>query len=142
MLRDFYKAFNHSEHPSENNAEYWLSHYSQDVTYEQHTSNGGKWLIPVSKESVDRIWKKIKNAQDKGTLGDMSKVSTRLNAAMKGHDSYIICVYTYDSTDMNDVIRVRKGLRKLGFKDPLNYKRDKETIAGVYGTPDEFFMTL
>lgn len=45
---------------------------------------------------------------------------------------HILCVYTYDHTDEDDVFRVRNQLRGLGFRDKLIYKTDEATRAGIY----------
>lgn len=128
-----------SPYPSKNLLEYWIRHYS-DGNYPKHTELGGKWLIFCSKEKVDETWEQIKEAQNMGQLGNISKVATaRQNGKYKNH---VICVYTYDSTDEKDVLRVRESLRKLGFEKPLHYKRDIETINGVYGSSNEFLLTI
>jgi len=44
----------------------------------------------------------------------------------------VICVYTYDSDDVQDVKRVRASLRELGFVGRLSYKPDADTHAGRY----------
>ena len=128
-----------SELPSENLSGYWIGHNS-DKNYKRHTNYGGKWLIFSSKENIDGDWQKVKEAQDKGLLGDMSKVSTAIN--YKQFKNHVICVYTYDSNDKEDLLRVREGLKEAGFDKPINYKRDIETIKGVYGSNNEFLLTI
>ena len=44
----------------------------------------------------------------------------------------LICVYTSDWRDQEDVMRVREALRQLGFTNKLYYKTDDDTYAGVY----------
>lgn len=41
-------------------------------------------------------------------------------------------MYTYDHNDEEDVMRVRKKLRELGFTEKLSYKTDEATRAGIY----------
>ena len=128
-----------SSEPSKNKVDYWIQYYTEN-DYKRHTDKGGKWLIFCSREEVDTIWSNIKKAQDKGVLGNITKVST---AFKKNKDNnHVICVYTYDSTDKDDVLRVRLALRDLGFTDILNYKRDIETINGVYGSDNEFLLKV
>lgn len=43
-----------------------------------------------------------------------------------------MCVYTYDWTDEEDVMRVREELRKLGITRKIPYKSDEDTLAGRY----------
>ena len=128
-----------SELPSEDLSGYWIGH-NTDKNYKNHTHYGGKWLIFSSKDNIDGDWDKVKVAQDKGLLGNKSKVSTAVN--YKQFKSHVICIYTYDSTDKEDLLRVRKGLKEAGFDKPLKYKRDIETIQGVYGTDNEFLLTI
>lgn len=138
-IQGFFKIL-YSDKPSQNALEYWISHFS-DIQYPQHTSKGGKWLIFCSSEEIDETWKKIKEAQDKGLLGDSSKSATKINAE-RYNGSYVICVYTYNSEDMEDVLRIREGLKSIGFDSPLKYKRDIETRNHVYGSENEFLLTI
>lgn len=126
--------------PSTNMSKYWIT-YSSHHKHPHHTELGGKWLVPVDYLNVDKIWEKIKKAQDDKILGHVSKVATALNAR-RYNNSYVVCVYTYDSSDTDDMLRVREGLRSIGFTAPLNYKRDIETINNIYGTDDEFLLTV
>jgi hypothetical protein len=129
-----------SKRPSLNMIEYWLPHFSKHK-YSGHTSFGGKWLIFCTKENVDDTWLKICKAQDEKLLGNMSKVATALSSlSYKG--IHVICVYSYDSRDMDDVVRIRDSLKNIGFDYPLHYKRDIETIKDVYGSADEFILTI
>ena len=49
----------------------------------------------------------------------------------------MICVYTYDWTDEEDVRRIREVLRELGFVKKIPYKADQETRAGRYAASGE-----
>jgi hypothetical protein len=40
------------------------------------------------------------------------------------------------------MIGAREVLRDIGFFEQLGYKRDIETINGVYGTPDEWYRLI
>jgi hypothetical protein len=60
---------------------------------------------------VDAIWYTVANATASNELGRAAKVAPR------GHEdrqSRLICIYTKDFTDMNDVARVLSKLRDLG----------------------------
>lgn len=46
----------------------------------------------------------------------------------------VICVYTHDWTDRDDVMRVREELRKLGITNGIPYKADEDTLKGKYAT--------
>ncbi|OLL28144.1 hypothetical protein BTH42_29695 [Burkholderia sp. SRS-W-2-2016] len=61
-----------------------------------------------------------------------ANVSTVLRSM--GRDGHVICVYTRDWTDKQDLLRVREVLRSLGFVEELGYKRDIDTQNRVYGS--------
>lgn len=116
----------------------WLRAERKAGEYPDHTERGGKWLVFVNATHVDEVWAKIKDATEKGLLGGLAKVST----AMSGHnttnpDSKVICVYTYDWTDEEDVRRVRGKLRELGILAKIPYKADSDTLAGSYAIRDK-----
>jgi hypothetical protein len=93
----------------------------------------GKWLIFVPLDELDDAWAKIKKATEEGLLGDSSKSATALpNPNAVAPTKQVICVYTYDSEDREDVMRVRQALRDLGFTRPIPYKTDKATLERRY----------
>jgi len=96
----------------------------------------GKWLVYVSAENVDATWNKISKLTIKGKLGISAKVSTAKNEHL--YKQRVICVYTHPYSNFIDVMRVRKELRKLGFRDKLNYKTDTATILGK----EEYLYTI
>ena len=82
---------------------------------------------------IDEVWDKVRVATEHGLLGGSSKVATaKPNSNAKNAAVRVICVYTYDWTDRDDVMRVREQLRELGFRSKISYKADSETIAGNY----------
>ena len=113
--------------------DYWLFAQRGSGAYPAHGELGGKWLLFVPVAQIDEVWDKIRVATEHGLLGGSSKVATAKpspnakNAAVR-----VICVYTYDWTDRDDVMRVREQLRELGFRSKISYKADSETIAGNY----------
>lgn len=90
----------------------------------------GKWLLYVSTAQIDEVWKKIASSTFNGKLGVDTKVSTPIQAASSG--KYVICVYTKNCLDLNDVNRVRERLRQLGFVARLYYKPDIYTYLNIY----------
>ena len=88
----------------------------------------GKWLIHRDKSEIDYVWKIIAKSTFKGELGTSAKVST----AMKKSRRHVICVYTENYLDLEDVMRVREKLRQLGFTEELCYKPDIYTYLGIY----------
>jgi hypothetical protein len=93
----------------------------------------GKWLIFVPVERLDQTWKLIREETLRGRLGGRSKTATAVpDATARDQNVKVICVYTRDFTDLEDVRRVRARLRELGFTEPLHYKTDVTTRAGIY----------
>lgn len=128
-----------SDQPSECEARYWIYARSPSSEGFGSTDKTGKWCIFTSRNVVDSKWAKVREA----VLADRlvcAKVSTRRTT--KGSKRFVICVYTRDWADRSDLEQTREVLRSIGFKRPLKYKRDLETINRVYNTPDEFFLTL
>lgn len=88
---------------------------------------GGKWLVYASDDNINKVWQDIAKATIEGKLGVEAKVSTS-----KAKPSYVICIYTSDFLDKKDVMRVRKVLYEMGFKNKLSYKPDIYTYLGIY----------
>ena len=112
---------------------YWL--YADNATgnYPKSTPRSGKWLLFVRKAELDAAWKRIKQATEAGRLGGDAKVSTaKPNPNAVDPTRGVICVYTYDSEDEDDVMRVREELRGLGFVNKIPYKTDEATLSGKY----------
>lgn len=140
-MQEIKKQKNESETPSDSTFGYWLSAVSPTVNKNGFSSDekSGKWCITVSNRKVDDAWAKIKQAvlDDKLSL---AKASTKL--ALQKFKTHIICVYTLDWSDKEELEKTREILRQLGFTKPLKYKRDLETINKVYGTKNEYYLTM
>jgi hypothetical protein len=79
--------------------------------YPRHTENGGKWLIFVPVSEVDKVWDSIEQSTEDDRLGGVSKVATPYPNPLAIHkEKRVICVYTSDSEDETDVMRVRADL--------------------------------
>jgi len=91
--------------------------------------NIGKWLFFVAEKYIDGTWANVKRAVESGNLWRHAKVSTAWRS--KG-SQYVLCVYTYDCDDRDDVMRIREYLREMGFKRAVSYKSDEQTAAGIY----------
>lgn len=89
-------------------------------------------LFPNSSD-LPRFWRLVAEATSQGRLGPVSKVGT--HDPYDGKDATLICVYTYDFTDLDDVRRVLDELLEiqLCFKDgkPIYYKCDAYTYLGI-----------
>ena len=102
--------------------------------YPEPTENSGKWLVYAWKHNIDLVWEMIRSATEKGLLGFESKASTAMPSPLAPKENLgVICVYTYDFTDKEDVMRIREALRKIGVKNKIPYKADKATRALQYG---------
>ncbi|MHA2357172.1 MAG: putative phosphothreonine lyase domain-containing protein [Candidatus Heimdallarchaeaceae archaeon] len=133
MKKDYVQSFDFAANPSEVNDRYWITAIRLEGTYPAHTIKGGKWLIFANIDQIDEIWLKIKKATEEGKLGGSSKVATnKPNPNAVHQDEKVICVYTYDCTDEDDVMRIRKELRKLGITKKIRYKTDQATLEGKY----------
>jgi len=88
----------------------------------------GKWLIHASPENIDEVWNIVASSTLNGELGIDAKVSTSL----QGGSEHVMCVYTRNYFDQDDVKRVRKRLAELGFAKRLYYKPDIYTYLRIY----------
>jgi hypothetical protein len=119
--------------PSQITDVYWVGAERKVGEYPDDTERSGKWMIFVSVADVDEVWAKIKDATEQGLLGSSAKVATaRPNPLARDPKKRVICVYTYDSDDVEDVRRVRGKLRELGIVAKIGYKEDAATLAGIY----------
>ncbi|MCW5600413.1 putative phosphothreonine lyase domain-containg protein [Nitrosomonas sp.] len=91
--------------------------------------NVGKWLFFVAEKYIDDTWRNVKKAVEDGKLWKHAKVST---AWRSRGGVYVLCVYTYDCGDEDDVMKIRAYLREMGFKRMTSYKSDEQTLAGIY----------
>lgn len=111
----------------------WIHAQRLVDSYPEGTERCGKWLVFVPRSQVDEVWTKIEQATVRGELGGDAKVSTaRPNPNASKRDTHVICVHTYDIADLDDVRRVREGLRALGIVSKTPYKTDQATYDGKY----------
>lgn len=107
-----------------------LNFYHSMILFDRPKKSGvliGKWLIYRNDLEIDHVWRTIARSTFKGGLGISAKVST----AMSERKRHVICVYTGNYLDLEDVMRVRKKLRELGFTEKLCYKPDIYTYLGI-----------
>ena len=96
------------ERPSTCTEYFWLTAERKVGTYPEHTERGGKWLIFVPLAGIDGAWRIIKTAVENGQLGESAKVATaKDNPNASNPNLKVICVYTYDCDDKEDVFRIR-----------------------------------
>lgn len=119
--------------PSKVTSEYWLYAERRIGKYPAPTKRCGKWLIFVSLKSIDVVWERIRKATEEGRLGEGAKVATaKPNHIAANSSMKVICVYTYDWKDTEDVRRIRAELRSLGITWKIPYKSDEDTEQGKY----------
>ena len=126
--------------PSIYNLSPWLHAFAEGMPYPESTGGEvttGKWCIFAEKAHVDNTWAIIRRAVKRHQLWRIAKVSTAYRP-----QPHIICVYTPDWQDVINVVEIRNQLKLLGFRLPLSYKRDIDTINGKYGGDDEFIYTI
>jgi len=120
--------------PSKIRNEYWV-HADHPSSPHDWTDRSGKWLIFVPFKKIDEVWRLIATETATGRLGLQSKAATaKPNGLAKNPWVKVICVYTYDSSDLADVKRVRDRLSEIGCTKKLSYKTDQATEDGVYAS--------
>ncbi|ODM97744.1 hypothetical protein Ocin01_08936 [Orchesella cincta] len=132
------RTYDLTRKPSKETKYDWIQLWNKSP-YNSKISKGedivtGKWLIFDSLDKIDETWEKISTAVANGILGCSAKVSTIKDQETRSpyKDNAVICVYTYDHNDENDVMRVRGALRRMGFTKKLPYKTDIATLEGEY----------
>ncbi len=117
--------------PSQVSNNAWLVAYRQQQNYPCIAN--GKWLVYATRDKIDNLWKIIALATDEGYLGSFSKVSTIGLPDTTKTGIHIICIYTYDPEDREDIIRVRTALRELNITHPIPYQTwNPKTIVTLY----------
>lgn len=127
--------------PSKITGDYWVYADGPAVTA-AHGARTGKWLVFVPARQIDRWWELIRGATEQGLLGISAKAATaRPNELAGSQRTKLICVYTSDWQDHDDVRRVLQQLRNLGVRSRLSYKTDVATSSGVYGTGSAIYVS-
>jgi hypothetical protein len=120
----------HDPSPSKIRHTYWIESTAPAGTW---SPNSGKWLLFIPVARIDEAWKIIDCETRASRLGIAAKVATaKPNSLATSSHTRLICVYTYDCTDLEDVRRVRQRLRELGFEKKIPYKTDSATASGRY----------
>lgn len=106
----------------------WIWAEREQGTYPDDTERNGKWMVFPKTEEVDLIWWKIDGAVRASHLGSAAKVWPMGTPG----EEHVICIYTYDSDDKTDLLRILSAIRGLGINHRAMYKEDRETFAGNY----------
>lgn len=113
---------------------YWI--YADNITlarprnYPQERI--GKWMFFVEQEKVDEVWQLIKNKTEEGFLGINAKVATNKPSPKKRGYKHLICIYTQDYQDIEDLEKIAKNIRSLGLKYDLLYKTNQSTRSNQH----------
>ncbi|OAA54486.1 delta-9 acyl-CoA desaturase [Niveomyces insectorum RCEF 264] len=99
----------------------------------------GKWMLFVRPGHVNAVWHTVARATVRGELGIAAKVAPRdpaVAADRQAEWERLICVYTADFRDRNDVGRVLRRLQALGLvrkqkNGRIFYKCDAYTYLGI-----------
>ncbi len=119
--------------PSQVTDRYWIFAEAKKGKHPKSSKNNGKWLIFIPILQIDNVWAKIKVAVEEGKLGSSAKVATaKSNPNASNSNFKVICVYTYDWTKEDDVMRIREKLRSLGVTWKIPYKADEDTHSNKY----------
>lgn len=120
--------------PSTFDAEYWIPVDNPHIDKSHiNYSLVGKWMIFRKWDLIDETWHRVSLSVIQNKLGCSAKVSTRKdNPNSLDQNERVICVFTSNHNDMDDVRRVLQGLRNIGIDDKIRYKTDEMTYAGVY----------
>jgi len=119
--------------PSRTKRIYWISQDAPDSPTDAATSEkGGKWLVFVEMDVVDKLWKEIRNATANSQLGLSAKVSTAKPNPDSRDDRCVIYVFTGNWEDEDEVMGIRERLKELGVTWRIGYKRNIETLQGMY----------
>lgn len=98
----------------------------------RHLMNG-KWMLFPSPSHVDEVWAKVARATVAGELGVAAKVATSGDDE-RSEKTRLVCVYTDDFSNKEDVKRVLKKLRDLkliGGDQGIFYKCDAYTYLDI-----------
>lgn len=140
MMELMGKLFKASPLPSQDLSQAWIYALGPETKDFSSNPNTGKWCIFGTKDNIDGLWDKVKAKVKTGHLV-LAKTSTAYGADFF-NGSFVICVYTRDWSDEAELKQSREVLRDAGFTEPLKYKRDIETINGVYGGDNEYLLTM
>lgn len=93
----------------------------------------GKWMLFPMADDVNRFWSLVATATAAGELGHAAKVAT--DDGSGNVTSRLICIYTEDFSEKEDVRRVLERLVEMGLvkrKGPMGEER------GIYYKADAF----
>jgi hypothetical protein len=98
----------------------------------------GKWMLFPKTENVDEVWEKVKILVAANRLGNNANCSRADNENIRYLCFiYVICVFTQNFEDVQDVFRVLVTLRRNCLQNTaIHYKTDEATEQGVFKTDE------
>lgn len=100
-----------------------------------------QWMLFPNEDDLARTWGIVAKAVAEGTLGTSAKVAAQPSESTSAYPGQapcrLICVYTKDFSDMQDVRRVLQELVALGLcpsdagRGSIYYKCDAYTYLGI-----------
>lgn len=97
----------------------------------------GKWLIFIQTEHADELWSKIEKLTNEDKIWS-AKISTLVHP-LASRGKHVVCIYTKNYLDKQDVMKVREILGEIGVEGSLSYKPDIYTVLGIYSDNKESF---
>jgi Domain of unknown function (DUF1917) len=106
----------------------WLSFTRPDIPEKKRDDPDftGKWMLYP--KNVDMLWPRLMKATHDGLLG------TEIKSATPYKGGNLMCVFTTDYRNDEDILRVLNGLRDIDIMLSTSYKTDKQTLSGVHGS--------
>ncbi|KAF2747164.1 DUF1917-domain-containing protein [Sporormia fimetaria CBS 119925] len=92
----------------------------------------GKWMLFPSDQDLPRVWKAVVEGTINNRLGSAAKVATDQGNS----GNRLICIYTKDFRDKQDVLRILQELERMGLVGRgrgIYYKTDVYTYLDIYG---------
>lgn len=123
---------------------HWIHAISPTAPHHLDPLLVGKWLIYISCRHVGYCWPRVREATEAGTLGISAKISTDWGKAhdlvgiiaegIGGWRDHVICVYTADWRNREDVARIGSRLAEVDAvrTQTLHYKPDAFTYGGTW----------
>jgi len=90
-------------------------------------------MLFVESEEVNLVWGAVARATANNELGHAAKVAPNTG---EGQRQRLVCIYTNDFTNMEDVKRVVRKLKDIGLivaNKPIYYKCGKSDMLLEYG---------
>ena len=123
---------------------HWVHAFSPTAPRDLDPMHVGKWLIYISCAHVGYCWSRVREATEAGTLGVSAKISTdwgkahdlvgMISEGLGGWRDHVICIYTADWRNREDVARVGSRLAEVDAvrTQTLLYKPDAFTYRGTW----------